>query len=81
MRHRTWISILGGAMLTSLFSCSNAPQPMAAPAPRAPMEDITYANEWPSPNGTISANRLFAGAGLANATQHAVMVAYQLGAG
>jgi outer membrane protein assembly factor BamB len=53
MRHRTWITIVSGALLTSLFSCSNPPQVKAAPAPRTPIEDIKYANEWPSPNGDL----------------------------
>jgi glucose dehydrogenase len=58
MPHRTLIIILSGAVLTSLFSCSNAPQPKALPAPRAPIEDITYANEWPSPNGDLYNTRV-----------------------
>lgn len=57
-RHRTWIVILSGAMLSTLFSCSSAPQPKAASAPRAPIEDIKYANEWPSPNGDLYNTRV-----------------------
>jgi glucose dehydrogenase len=41
------------ALLTSLVSCSSAQQTKQEPAPRAPIEDIKYVNEWPSPNGDL----------------------------
>jgi len=45
MRYGTWIRIVGAAALSTLLSCTSAPPAKAAPAPRAPMEDIKYASE------------------------------------
>ena len=45
MRYGTWIRIAGAAVLRTLLSCTSAPPAKAAPAPRAPMEDIKYASE------------------------------------
>jgi len=58
MRYGTWIRIVGAVALSTLLSCTSAPQAKAAPAPRAPMEDIKYANEWPSPNGDLYNTRV-----------------------
>jgi outer membrane protein assembly factor BamB len=57
------------AVLIVLPSCSSAPQPTATgcstPAgsvtpssPRAPLEDVQFANEWPSPNGDLNNTRV-----------------------
>lgn len=58
MRHRTGITILMAALVGTLLSCSSAPQAKAPPAPRAPVEDTKYANEWPSPNGDLYNTRV-----------------------
>src|SRR6202011_2629536 len=58
MRHAAWISVVGAAALSTLLSCSTAPQAKAPPVPRAPMEDIKYANEWPAPNGDLYNTRV-----------------------
>jgi len=56
-----WMSIMSTTVLTTMFSCSNAPQAKersAPPLPPTPLEDIQYANEWPSPNGDLSNTRV-----------------------
>src|SRR6202022_1582787 len=56
MRHGALI--VSVAALSTLFSCSSAPQVKASPAPSSPIEDIKYANEWPSPNGDLYNTRV-----------------------
>ena len=58
MRHGALFSIVTAAALSTLLSCSGAPQARTSPAPRSPIEDITYANEWPSPNGDLYNTRV-----------------------
>src|SRR5260370_41891834 len=58
IRHGTWIGILGAAAFSTLLSCSSAPLATAPSVPRAPMEDIKYANEWPSTNGDLYNTRV-----------------------
>ena len=52
IRHGALIVSL--AALSTLLSCSSAPQAKASPAPRSPIEDIKYANEWPSPGEVVA---------------------------
>ena len=65
----TWIGIVMSAVLIVLPSCSSAPQAtgrgcgagvgrVASAGPRAPLEDIEFANEWPSPNGDLDNTRV-----------------------
>ncbi len=56
IRHGALIVSL--AALSTLLSCSSAPQAKASPWPRSPIEDIKYANEWPSPNGDLYNTRV-----------------------
>src|SRR5260370_686819 len=58
MRHGTWISLVRAAALSTRRACSSAPLSTAPSVPRAPMEDITYANEWPAPNGDLYNTRV-----------------------
>jgi outer membrane protein assembly factor BamB len=58
VRRGTWITILSSALVGTLLSCSGAPQAKTPPAPRAPIEDTKYANEWPSPNGDLYNTRV-----------------------
>jgi outer membrane protein assembly factor BamB len=58
MRRRTSLSIVSAAALSTLLSCSSAPPAKAPAAPRSPIEDTKYANEWPSPNGDLYNTRV-----------------------
>jgi outer membrane protein assembly factor BamB len=58
VRRGTWITILSAVLVGTLLSCSGGPQAKTPPAPRAPIEDIKYANEWPSPNGDLYNTRV-----------------------
>jgi outer membrane protein assembly factor BamB len=49
---------VSAAALSTLLSCSSAPQAKAPSAPRSPIEDTKYANEWPSPNGDLYNTRV-----------------------
>ncbi len=67
-RYGTPIGIVATAVLAGMLSLSIAAQAMVGAAtaagaatsvpPGAPMEDITYANEWPSPNGDLYNTRV-----------------------
>jgi len=50
--------IVGTAALSALLSGCNVPHAKSPPAPRAPMEDTKYANEWPSPNADLYNTRV-----------------------
>src|SRR5207245_1433415 len=65
----TWIGVVMSAVLIVLPSCSSAPQAtgtgcgtvagrVASSGPRAPLEDIEFANELPSPNGDLDNTRV-----------------------